>query len=290
MSAVQDPKKLGNETRSSVLPTAFAMDEMLGPNYDFAEELPTPSQVGVSRGKSLSSVVKAGTGAAYYADMIGFGNPSNVFTRGMGRSGPKPMGINYFVRTPTKCSNGADMWIYVNGIPKGDMFGKKIQQAIRELGVPALQGLAPGMIEDVKAGLDPRGVTNAIFGSGYMQCKQVTLPVGDVNGRIKSSDGVQWIKPIGPNDIKPGPRQTRWVFDKWLTQEEYSNQYELRKFCPDGSSIVNHEGQDCSKPLITPEGFTSQGIQYERATSLDGLIPIALLVGIGAVIYMRYRD
>lgn len=284
-----DPKKLGNETRSSILPTSFG-DEFLGPSYDFADELKIPSDVGVKKGNSLGSVVDAARGVAYYADMIGYGNPSSSFTRGM-KTPPTPMGINYFVRTPTKCSNGADMWIYVNGIPKGDAFGKKIQKALQGMGVASLQGLAPGMIEDVKAGLDPRGVANAVFGSGYAECKKVELPVGDVAGKMKSSDGVEWIRPAYAGDIKKGPNgrpvQSRFVFSKWLTQEEFTKQYNLRTFCPDGSSIVNHEGKDCNKPLLKPEGFMGK---VAAADGVEVALPAALLVSLAAFLYLRYRN
>lgn len=285
-----DPKKLGAETRSSVLPTTVPSMDFSGPNYDFADELPLPSEVGVYRGNSLSSVVDAGRGVAYYADMIGFGNPSSRFTRNMNPR-PSPMGINYFVRTATKCSNGADMWIYVNGIPKGNAFGKRIQRAMRDAGVPGLQGLAPGMIEDVKAGLDPTGVANSIFGSGYVRCKQVTLPVGDNQGRIKGRDGQTWIQSIKPGDIRydkrtKKPEQTRWVFGSWLTQEDFSKEYEQRVFCPDGSSIVNHEGQDCKKPAIRAEGFQ---VGSGASESMEVLLPVTLLLGVGALLYVRYR-
>ena len=279
-----DPKKLGTENRSSILPTATPSMEFSGPNYDFADELPIPSEVGVKRGSSLSSVVDAAKGVAYYADMIGYGNPSSALTRNMG---VRPLGINYFVRTASKCSNGADMWIYVNGVPKGDIFGKRIQRVMRESGIPALQGLAPGMIEDVKAGLDPTGVANSIFGSGYMQCKKVSMPVGDTAGKIKGNDGSTWIQPVFNGDITYKgkiPYQSRWVFDKWLTQEEFQKQYELRTFCPDGSSIVNHEGQDCNKPAIKKEGF------QESSENLDTLLPVALLLTLGAFLYARYRN
>ena len=81
-----DPQKLGNETRSSVLPTAFPTQELLGPSYSFADELPTPNRVGVRRSNSLSSVIDAAKGAMYYVDMIGFGESSSFFTRGLGTS------------------------------------------------------------------------------------------------------------------------------------------------------------------------------------------------------------
>lgn len=289
-----DPKKLGDETRSSILPTASPSNDFLGPNYVFADALPMPHEVGVKRDDSLTSVINAARGVAYYSDMIGYGAPSSALTSTL-KEKPAPLGINYFIRTATKCSNGADMWIYVNGIPKGDAFGERIQKAMAGMNMPPLRGLAPGMMEDVKAGLDPRAVTNAIFGSGYTRCKLARLPVGDAKGRLQGPDGVVWIQPLSSTDIdrKDGiPKQSRWVFDSWLTQQEYQKEYDQRTLCPDGSLIMNHEGQDCAKPILPPpppsrgrrEGF------LDSSDTLEVLLPVALLLSVTACVYMRYRN
>jgi hypothetical protein len=137
--------------KANLLPTAQVGDEpgFFGPDYDFADSLPTPNQVGVHRGDSLDSVIDATKGAAYYVDMIGFGQPSNAFTQSMGNK-PKPLGINYFIRTGIRCSNGADMWHYVEGIPTGKAFGGRIKQALQGPGHPGLRGLAPGIMEDAE--------------------------------------------------------------------------------------------------------------------------------------------
>lgn len=285
-----DPNKMGTESRSSVLPTSTPPMDFVGPNYSFADELPFPNEKGAVRGDSLGSVVDAARAAGYYADMITYGGASSPFTASLN---PQPMGVNYFVNSGSKCSNGANMWLYVNGIPKGDAFGGKIQQALSGMGLPALRGLAPGMIEDVKAGLDPTGVVNSIFGSGYMKCKSVTLPVGDSSGRIKGRDGSEWIRPLFPGDIeyigKPSrPFQTRWVFDRWMTQEEYQKEYDLRTFCPDGSTIANHEGLNCDKPLLKPTTAKKEG--FEGSTGVDTILPVTLLLGLTAILYVRFRN
>lgn len=184
-----------------------------GPNFDFAENLPMPADVGVQRGDSLRSVMDAARGAAYYMDMIGFGEPSNDFTKNMGNK-PRPLGINYFIKTGSQCSNGADMWYYVEGVPNGKALGETLTTALRRSGLPQLRGMAPGMLEDAKAGLDPRPVVSAVLGSGYAKCRKVTKPVGDTFGNIVNPNNrsERWI--LGPVQMKDGvPHQTRWVQD-----------------------------------------------------------------------------
>ena len=101
----------GNDNRTSILPAQDTSSiGTTPPNYSFADELPMPDQIGVRRGGSLNDVADAVRGIAYYSDMIGFGGPSTGLTRGMPNK-PFPMGVNHYLRTMTKCSNGADMWV-----------------------------------------------------------------------------------------------------------------------------------------------------------------------------------
>jgi hypothetical protein len=267
----------------SLLPTASAPNTpgFLGPNYDFADNLPLPGQIGVRRDDSLGSVIDAVKGAAYYIDMIGFGEPSGPLTRSM-RTKPTRLGVNYFLRTGLQCSNGADMYFYVNGIPDGSALGEKIKQALRSSGLPQLRGLAPGILEDAKDALNPQPVLNAILGSGYPKCKKVTLPVGDVQGRIEK-DGERWIE--GPVQRIDGmPHQTRWVQDTnqrgqpvFLTKNEYDA--ELKLFCPDGSTKANHQDGDCAKPALR-EGFTTSTSDLEQWI-LAASLTVAAITAVG---------
>lgn len=202
----------GTETRSQLLPTVSLKEsEFQLPNYDYAEEIRRPAEVGVKRGDGISDVVDAARGVAYYTDVIGFGQPSNFLTQGMPMN---PLGINYFMPTGMTCSNGANMWQYVQGIPDGSAFGKTIQKAVAELGGAQLRGLAPGIVEDTKAGLNPMPIFQAAFGNVYPECELVTKPVGDAEGMIRSRNA-------GPNDPpwiqgavqEQGgrPTQTRWI-------------------------------------------------------------------------------
>ena len=273
---------LGNETRASVLPTANTQD-MSPPDYNFADELPFPDQVGVRRGGSLNDVSSAVSGIAFYTDMIGFGSPSSGLTRNLPIK-PYPMGVNYFTRTSTKCSNGADMWVYINGIPKGDLFGKKVAESLQRLNLPNFRGLAPGILEDARDGLNPVPIVNSVFGTGYAKCKEVTLPVGDSQGRLRNVDGKELVKAAFPGDIKlisGKPHQKRFVFDKWLTKDEWDKENASAAFCPDGSHIANHDENNCAKGLLKPEGFVgSQGS--------DPSATVAVLLALAAALWVRF--
>jgi hypothetical protein len=276
---------LGTETRTSILPVSSPSSDYLGPSYDYADELPMPNEVGVRPGGNLSDVTDAVKGVAYYADMIGYGEASNFLTRSMGNK-PFPMGINYFVKTGSRCSNGSDMWVYVNGIPKGDGLGQTAQRAMKAAGLPSLRGLAPGILEDAEAALNPAPIVDAVFGTGYVKCKSVKMPVGDAKGRIKGRDGKEWIQPLYPGDIQydgSTPTQTRWVLDRQIRQEEFNA--EEKVFCPDGTKTASHQDRDCKKPMLA--GFVGD---IDIDTTAETTVPVVLVLFTLTALYLRFRN
>jgi hypothetical protein len=232
----------GSEARTSILPSMVPSGlGFFGSPYKPADAMPTPSQIGVRAGDSMSDVVNAVKGVGYYIDQIGFGAPSTGLTQGMGL---KPLGVNYFINTGAKCSNGAEMWTYMQGIPEGNALGDRVQQAMSDMGMPALRGLAPGMLEDVQNGLNPAPLMNSLLGSGYPECEQVEKMVGDLQGNIADpSSNEAWIADL-ETAYKKGDGlyyQKRWVQRTVngkkvdLTRDQW---VETKKtFNPDGTPI-----------------------------------------------------
>jgi hypothetical protein len=189
-----------------------------GPTYNFADELRTPSELGIGRDGSFGGIMRAVGGINYYTDAIGFGE-STMIARSQGMN-QKPLGINYFMKTGQICSNGADEYEYITSIPSGlpGRVGKEVQKT---LGV-SMRGLAPGIVEDAAKALNPMPYFQAAIGSGYVQCKKITRSVGDLNGSVKSSFDPNnvWIKDAYTL-VNGKPHQTQWVFDKYISMEEY---------------------------------------------------------------------
>jgi hypothetical protein len=219
---------------------------MLGPEYNYADEIKTPSELGIGRNGSFEGIMRAVAGVNYYTDVIGFGQSTGLARNQGARMAQQPMGLRYFTKTGAKCSNGADMYEYVNTVPKG-LQGRVGQEIKKTMGVD-FRGLAPGIVEDAASALDPRPYFEAVIGSGYAQCKKVTLPVGDMNGNIqspytkdKNGKPVQWVNGAFTS-IGGKPHQTRWVLDKYVTQEEYDKTPKIEKaiegFCTMNSSIA----------------------------------------------------
>ena len=116
---------------------------IMGPDFSYAEAIPLPQNIGVRDGDTIESVTSAVRGIAYYTDTIGFGGPSSSMDRGMGL---KPIGIQFWMKTGFTCSNGADMWTYVDGIPTGNSIGTGMAKTLSDAGMPALRGMAPGIL------------------------------------------------------------------------------------------------------------------------------------------------
>ena len=264
------PPPMGNETASSLLPSAAPSGlGFFGSPYNPAEALPTPKKINVRDGDSLDSVVDAVKGVAYYTDAIGFGESTSFLTNGMGL---KPLGVNYFMDTGQTCSNGAGMYQYFEGIPRGDALGGTIGKAMAEQNL-ALKGLVPGMMEDVKGALNPMPLLNAMLGSGYPQCKQITLQVGDTNGNIADpTTRTPWIEDPGTAFRGQGGLmyQTRWVLDTdsngmgiTLNKEQYTKT----------PKTMNKDGTPKRK-----ESFTSSML---TTASSAAVVTILLLVAYG---------
>ena len=209
--------QMGSDNRANVLPVRDVSGPgFLGPQYNPADEMLPPASIGVRRGGDLDDVMGAVKGVIYYGDMMGFGQASSRFTSGM--PGLKPLGVNYFINSGLTCSNGATMWEYVQTIPTGSALGKKVQDAMASSGLPQLRGMAPGMLEDAEAALNPFPVINAVVGSGYPQCKLVKKQVGDADGRIYNVDGVLLVDPVGLIGSGNGPYyQEHWIQDRNVT-------------------------------------------------------------------------
>ena len=261
--------KVGLENRSAILPTPEAKPTgpgLFGPNYSFADNLPLPGEVGVRNGDDLQSVTDSVKAVAYYVDMIGFGEASSGMSRGVGPGGgPKALGVNTWMKTGLICSNGAEMWVYNEGIPTGDALGVTFKNALKSAGFPAMRGLAPGMLEDAQTALNPIPIMKTMFGSGFPQCRLTEKRVGDQDGRIqnKSTNSYYVDNPETVTDkdgklYKEGngiPYQKRWTYDADLTQVQWKAA--PKTHCPDGSLVVNHKDSRCGNPLIikAKEGF-----------------------------------
>lgn len=178
-----------------------------GPEYSFADNIALPGDIGVRQESSFDAIMDSIGGVNYYLDTIAFGGPTGFDTHQQ-----SPMGIRFYLDTGMKCSNGATMSEYFDGVTKGDLLGDNVKRALASAGLPGLQGLAPGMLESARDALDPRPIFAAVEGTGYPVCQQVQCPVGGGDGRVTNATDPSTPFILGSWDTVNGlPMQTRWV-------------------------------------------------------------------------------
>lgn len=227
-------------------------------DYNIADQIPTPDQI-----FTKNSIYDSIRGVQFYSDVISYGNKSNALLNDMymnnnGKIEPVnfgPFGINQFVKTGQICSNGADAYTYIQGIPKGDMFGKRIQKALKDTGLPALQGLGPGIIEDVKYSMDLKDIGGTLFGGAYPVCKEVTYPVGDSRGNIIDKNGQSYLTEKGSFKRDDGLYyQTRWIESKTVTRDIHDCTSKTHN--PNGTSRKPDDIPELPDECDIAEGFT----------------------------------
>jgi len=259
------------------------LSDVLGPTYDYSREIKTPGEIGIQFGNgSWNGINNAAAGIDYYGSVIGYGESSGMAAADFRQ--PKmtqhPLGLRYFTKTGVSCSNGADMYEYVNTIPGGlpGRLGKEIEDT---LGVH-LRGLAPGMFEDAAKALNPMPMFNAVMNTGYARCRKVALPVGDIEGNIVSSGSnnkTWWIDP-SKETITTGPdgkpQVAHWIFDSWVTAEEYNTDTKVYpKKDANNNIIESFQSALSTLPL-------NNGGETPKAPLVAGLLFIALFGGLVA--------
>jgi hypothetical protein len=157
-----------------------------------------------------------------------------------------PLGTRYFLNTEQKCSNGATMSDYFDGVTRGDSLGQHVKDGLASAGMPGLRGLAFGMLENAEDALDPRPIMSAVTATGYPVCQQVACPVGDYNGALKdpTDPTISYVVDPVQYDVPNtnGPTQTRWVMaydgdgnPLTVTKDEYGASPKC--YNPDGSYL-----------------------------------------------------
>jgi len=141
----------------------------LGPTYNYAKQIKSPSELGMSGDGNMGALAR---------DVAGLINYTEVLTTGKSRAQRPsgPLGNRFYLKTGGQCKSKDgqlhNRWIYVNNIPTGSIPG------ITTLTGSALgdfRGLVPGTIENL-GHLNPL----ALFG-GFMQgtnpkCRPLKLP------------------------------------------------------------------------------------------------------------------
>jgi len=284
----------------------------LGPNYSVTDDIKLPGDLNVRQESSFQAIFDSVGGVNYYLDTIAFGSAT-----GFDNGNPYPLGIRYYLDTGVRCSNGATMNEYVDGVTKGDLLGERVAKGLASAGLPGMKGLAPGMLENARDALDPRPIFTALSGTGYPVCQEVQCPVGTTVGKIQASDAKKPFIVGATTAINGLPHQKRWVqaytedgYAISISKDEYARS--IKCYNPDGSYMARPpEGCPPTEPAPTPG--TPTGSKYkncvlsqqatmpppapEPAPGVEGfanpasVLPVTglLVIGLAVLLLMRNR-
>jgi hypothetical protein len=243
-----------------------------GPDYSVADNILLPGAIGVRQESSFEAIFDAVGGVNYYIDTVAFGGPTFFDSQNL-----QPAGIRFFLNTEMRCSNGATMSEYMDGITRGDLLGETVKDALASAGLPGLRGLAPGILENARDALDPRPLFDAVTASSYPVCQQVQCPVGDSYGAIKNVNGSgppkNYIVDPVTYDGNGMPVQTRWVqaYDSdgdriSVTKDEFAAAPKC--FNADGS-YMTAPPSGCPAAPAAPITATPSGDKYALCTQVQ---------------------
>jgi hypothetical protein len=180
------------------------------------------------------------------------------------------------------------MWMYNAGVPTGEALGKRVKDGLASAGLPGMRGLAPGILEDAQAALNPVPIVKALFGSGFPRCRLVEQEVGDQDGVIQNPATGDYYVEDKDSVYKRNGRsyQRRWAYDSDLSQSQWEN--EKKTHCPDGYRLENHANYNCKMALQSrQEGFADQASQANQASALLS-VGILAAVTLGALAYFGF--
>jgi hypothetical protein len=153
----------------------------LGPTYNYAKQIKSPSELGMSGDGNMGALAR---------DVAGLINYTEVLTTGKSRAQRPsgPLGNRFYLKTGGQCKSADgqlhNRWIYVNNIPTGSIPG--ITSVTGEA-LGDFRGLVPGTIENL-GHLNPL----ALFG-GFMQgtnpkCRKLDLKSGNEGKYVADAD------------------------------------------------------------------------------------------------------
>lgn len=152
----------------------------LGPNYQYAKWIRTPSELGMS-----SSADALADNIAGLMDYVGIlsegGGPAS-------KNDGQPLGDRYFITTGGQCKTGDGQTVarslYINNIPDGTV------PFLAEMGVKmsSFKGLVPGILGDLD-GMNPVHLFSAFMQSSTPACSNIHMKTIDENNKAGTGSG-----------------------------------------------------------------------------------------------------
>lgn len=151
-------------------------EDLLGPDYNYWEQINTPSEMGMSGAGNLNTLNKNVNGLIAYMQLLvqGGGNASKV---------DGPMGNKFFLKTGATCKDKdsgkkVDRYIYVNNVPDGRI--PFISQGMGNMQFNEFRGLVPGALSNLNV-LNPFAIFQSFMSGTNPTCQPLTMETIDAD-------------------------------------------------------------------------------------------------------------
>ena len=151
--------------------------KLLGPSYNYADNIKTPEQLGISNKGNLQALGNNINGIIDYTEVLVTGvSPASATGQ--------PLGDKFFLKTFAKCidsktNNSVDRYIYFNNVPTGNI--PFLSNATGE-DFSTFRGLIPGVVSDLSI-LNPMTMVRSLMSGPNPPCQEITLEAIDVNNK-----------------------------------------------------------------------------------------------------------
>jgi hypothetical protein len=156
-------------------------EKILGPQYDYAKQIKTPNELGMSSQGSFESLGKNVNGMVSYVELLVTGYSAASRTGG-------PLGNKFFLKTGALCKDKStkkdtDRYIYINNVPDGSI--PFISSGL-DANFNTFKGLVPGTLSNVSH-INPLQILQSFMAGNKPECQPVTMETITVDN-VKGSE------------------------------------------------------------------------------------------------------
>ena len=150
-------------------------EKLLGPTYNYAKNINSPQQLGMSEKGSLQQLGKNITGMISYVELLIVGGGSASKTG-------RPLGNKFFLQTGGKCvdinsKQDAERYVYVDNVADGSI---PLISSAAGVQFSEFRGLIPGIMSDANV-LNPFAILGSFMAGSKPDCQEITMETIDNN-------------------------------------------------------------------------------------------------------------
>ena len=215
-------------------------DQLLGPQYDYTDQIITPSKLGMSGKGSFEALARNIGGLTSYVQLLVTGKSKASKTN-------EPLGNKFFLKTGALCKdkkNGKDIdrYIYINNVPDGSI--PFITSGL-DTNFSTFKGLVPGTLSNISQ-INPLQILQSFMAGSKPECQELMMETISTNN-IKSFD-TKHVTTLDIENMSPC-----WFLDK---KNPITN-----KTCKEAFSNISYDtSKETSDDLISKLYFSTLSI------------------------------